>query len=121
MTKPQAVFGNLDTLLSNMVEDVVPLDGISGDPKMYFAELIGRKDLHVGVWSCTPCKWVIDFHEENEIMLMLSGRLRITDADGIVTELAKGDVFFIPRGWSGLWETVEAMEKLYVIVDWEKS
>jgi uncharacterized cupin superfamily protein len=104
-----------------MVEDEIPSGSISGDPKMRFAELVGRKDLKVGVWSCTPCKWVIDFHEENEVMLLLSGRLRITDADGSAKELVKGDVFFIPRGWSGQWETLETMEKLYVIVDWKTS
>ena len=121
MTEPKAIFGNLDDLLASMVDDEVPEENITGNPKMKFAELISRDDLHVGTWSCTPCDWQVDFHEENEVMLVLSGRVRITNADGSAKELTKGDVFFIPRGWSGRWETLETMEKLYVIIDWEAS
>ena len=121
MTKPQAIFGNLEQLLSNTVADESLPGSVSGDPQTHFAELIGRKDLKVGVWRCAPCKWVVDFHAENEVMLMLSGRLRITDSEGSAKELSKGDVFFIPRGWSGVWETLETMEKMYVIIDWETA
>ena len=121
MTKPQAFFGNIDELLANAVEDTSPSGALSGDPKMHLGELIARKDLQVGVWHCTPGVWEYDFYEENEVMLMLSGRMRLTDADGNATELTKGDVFYIPRGWSGKWETLETMEKMYVIIDWKSK
>jgi len=90
---------------------------VGEEPEMHLGELLNRKDLQVGVWRCTPCVWEYDFYKEEEIMLMLSGRLRLTDSDGKATELTKGDVFYIPRGWSGKWETLETMEKLYVIID----
>ena len=117
MTEMKAIFGSLDDLLVNMIDDEVPEDDISGNPNMKFAELVSREDLQVGTWSCTPCDWQIDFHEENEVMLVLSGRVRITGKDEEPRELTKGDVFFIPRGWAGRWETIETMEKLYVIID----
>ena len=118
MTKPQIVVGNIEKLLAGMVEETGPSGALSGDPKMHLGAMIDRKDLQVGVWRCTPGVWEYDFYEEEEVMLMLSGRLRLTDSEGRATELTKGDVFYIPRGWAGRWETLETMEKLYVIVDW---
>jgi uncharacterized cupin superfamily protein len=79
--------------------------------------LINQIGLEAGVWRCTPCVWKSDYYDVTEVMLMLSGRLRLTDSEGKATELTKCDVFYIPRGWSGKWETLETMEKLYVIID----
>ena len=117
MIKPQAVFGNVDQLFANAIEDVTPTGALGDEPTIHLAELINKKGLEAGVWRCTPCVWEYDSYDVNEVMLMLSGRLRLTDSDGNATELTKGDVFYIPRGWSGKWETLETMEKLYVIVD----
>ncbi|HKI53794.1 MAG TPA: cupin domain-containing protein [Anaerolineales bacterium] len=117
MIKSQAVFGNVDQLFANAIEDVTPTGALGDEPTIHLAELINKKGLEAGVWRCTPCVWEYDSYDVNEVMLMLSGRLRLTDSDGNATELTKGDVFYIPRGWSGKWETLETMEKLYVIVD----
>jgi len=117
LTKPQAMFANIDELLASAIVDPTPTGAVGEEPEMHLGELLNRKDLQVGVWRCTPCVWEYDFYKEEEVMLMLSGRLRLTDSDGKATELTKGDVFYIPRGWSGKWETLETMEKLYVIID----
>ena len=117
MTKPQAVFGNIENLLANAIIDAAPTGALGEEPTMHLGELVDRKDLQAGVWRCTPCVWEYDSYEVDEVMLMLSGKMRLTDSDGNITELTKGDVFFIPRGWSGKWETLETMEKLYVIID----
>lgn len=121
MTQPQITVGNIEKLLAGAVEETGASGALSGDPKMHLGALIDRKDLQVGVWRCTPGVWEYDFYEEEEVMLMLSGRLRLTDAGGKETELAAGDVFYIPRGWAGRWETLETMEKLYVIVNWHSA
>lgn len=117
MTNPQAVFGNIEKLLANAVEETEPSGALSGDPKTYLGELLSQDGLDVGVWRCTPGVWEYDSYEVNEVMVMLSGRMRLTDSDGNATELTKGDVFYIPRGWAGKWETLETMEKVYVIMD----
>jgi uncharacterized cupin superfamily protein len=117
LTKPQAVFGNIDELLANAIIDSTPTGAVGEEPIMHLGELFNQKGLETGVWRCTPCVWEYDFYEVTEVMVMLSGRLRLTDSDGNATELTKGDVFYIPRGWSGRWETLETMEKFYVIID----
>jgi len=117
LTGLQAIFGNIDELAANAKEDTTPTGALGEEPIIHLGELINQKNLQAGVWRCTPCIWEYNFYEENEVMLMLSGRLRLTDSDGNATELTKGDVFYIPRGWSGRWETLETMEKLYVIIN----
>jgi len=121
LSKPQAVFGNIEKLLAAAVVDATPTGAIGAEPEIHLGELLNQKNLQVGVWRCGPGVWEYDFYEEEEVMLMLSGRMRLTDSEGNATELAKGDVFYIPRGWSGKWETLETMEKLYVIIDWNTS
>ena len=112
----EAKFSNLTTLLANMIPDTTPATVDSGTPQMLYAELAKSDKLETGVWSATVGGFTIESYSINEIMLMLSGRLRLTDADGNVTELGEGDVFYIPKGWKGRWDTLEDMQKLYVIV-----
>jgi uncharacterized cupin superfamily protein len=117
LNKKQAVFGNIEELLTNAVEEIGPSGALSGDPKTYLGELLNKGGLDVGVWRCTPGVWEYDSYDVNEVMVMLSGRMRLTGADGNAKELTKGDIFYIPRGWAGKWETLETMEKVYVIMD----
>lgn len=99
-----------------MEPDDVPSNIDAGDPKMMFSELAKDEQLETGVWSMTVGGFPIESYSVAEVMLMLNGRLRLTAADGTVTELTKGDVFYIPKGWAGRWDTLEDMEKFYVIV-----
>ena len=88
----------------------------SGNPVTAFCELASTDKLETGVWSCSQGGWTIESFSVNEVMVLLAGRLRLTASDGTVTELSKGDMFFLPKGWSGRWDTLEDMQKAYVIV-----
>ena len=41
----------------------------------------------------------------------------LTNADGIAETFVTGDAFIIPKGFTGTWETVEAVKKWYVIFE----
>lgn len=69
-----------------------------------------------GVWDSTPGTWKISYTEE-EFCVLLSGRARLTDTDGEVSEFGPGDAFVIPAGFEGIWETIEPLKKLYAILD----
>ncbi|MEM7333112.1 MAG: cupin domain-containing protein [Chloroflexota bacterium] len=112
----QAIFGNIEQLLKNMAADDPPKNVISGSPTTLYGELLSQDGLDVGVWRCTVGTWEITNYSINEVMLMLSGKMRLTDSSGHSKDLAKGDLFFIPKGWRGTWEVVEEMEKVYVIM-----
>ncbi len=113
---PNAIFGNIEKLLANMVDDTPPKNVTSGDPTTMYGELLSQDGLDVGVWSCSKGAWEIANYSIDEVMVLLSGKMRLTDSEGNSKELSKGDLFFIPKGWSGSWEVIEDMEKVYVIL-----
>ena len=105
--------------LAGPLEDWGPRTGAdSGDPRMSGLTIFGSADgpIEVGVWACTPGGWSITDRPDTETVQILSGRARLTDAGGRCTELTAGDVLVLPRGWSGRWDVLEPVRKLYVIV-----
>jgi uncharacterized cupin superfamily protein len=89
----------------------------SGDPRVAGRVIYRSEDplVEVGVWSCTPGGWPIVDRPDTESIRLLEGRARLTDADGRAVELGPGDVLVLPRGWSGRWDVLEPVRKLYVI------
>jgi len=119
----EAVFGNVEQLFTNLVDDPDRPDTIdSGNPAMLYAALIedvattGRT-MHSGVWTCSVGGWPETDYAVDEVMVMVEGHLRITDTDGTVHDLRAGDTFFLPRGWAGRWDVIEDMKKIFVIVE----
>jgi uncharacterized protein len=47
------------------------------------------------------------------LCVLLAGKVRITDEDGESQTYEAGDAFVIPRGFRGIWETVEPVRKFY--------
>ena len=113
---PSIVKSTIDELLARMEPDTSPSTVDVGNPVTAFCELIAHDGIESGVWSCTVGGWTIESYEVNEAMVMLAGHLRLTATDGTVTDVHPGDLFFIPKGWSGRWDTMEDMQKAYVIV-----
>ncbi|MFD2262022.1 cupin domain-containing protein [Lacibacterium aquatile] len=91
---------------------------LSGNPVTATANQYtgGDERFFCGVWTSTPGCWKISYTEE-EFCVLLSGRARLTDADGTVTEFGPGDAFVIPSGFEGQWETLEPLKKLYAILE----
>lgn len=73
--------------------------------------------LLVGTWECAPCREDIAAYPVNEMMTIVSGRIRLTHADGTVEELGPGETFFIAKGTPVVWEITERLRKIYMIVE----
>ncbi len=69
-----------------------------------------------GVWECTEGKWNADYASKNEFCHILSGKVVLTDEEGTASTFSEGDSFVIPAGFSGTWEVLEPVRKLYVIM-----
>lgn len=117
---PTAVFSTIAELRDAMADSGIRNGADAGTPATAYAELMTASGLEVGVWRSTPGGWPIVDRPDTEIMLVLSGKATITSADGSARDVAEGDVFVLPRGWSGRWDVTETIEKLYVIVETEK-
>lgn len=73
--------------------------------------------LHAGVWSCQPGHWRIEMGaNERELFTVLSGRCRVHGEDGSVQEAGPGEAIWIPAGFRGSFEVLEALTKTYAIV-----
>ncbi len=104
--------------LDGELEPLGPRVGFdSGDPQTSGVTFFEGHGVSVGVWECTPGGWAIVDRPTTETMLLLGGAATITPADGEPVDLVEGDVFVLPRGWSGRWDVTETVRKLYVLVD----
>ncbi|RZV45900.1 MAG: DUF861 domain-containing protein, partial [Acidimicrobiales bacterium] len=113
----EAVFSNVDRLFGQLEPDQDrPEDIDVGDPEMFVGSLT-EGAIESGVWTCSVGGWPETDYAVNEVMVMVAGRLRITNEDGSVHELSAGDMFFLPKGWAGRWDVLEDMKKIYFIVE----
>ena len=110
------IVGNVAELLANMSSDNPPKKVVAGNPALFSNEIAEKPELYAGVWSSTVGSWEIEAWPVHEVMVIQSGRVRLTDRAGKPTEFGAGEMVVVPKGWSGLWETLEDVEKVYVIV-----
>ena len=52
---------------------------------------------------------------EEEVCVILEGRVRLTDLSGNAKEFGAGSTFVLPAGFKGTWETIEPIKKVYVV------
>lgn len=89
----------------------------SGDPQISWTGFDAPDDVRVGVWEAEPGGWPIVNRPDTETCHIVSGRATITDeATGEKQEISAGDVMVFPKGWSGRWDVVETIRKVYSIV-----
>jgi uncharacterized cupin superfamily protein len=107
-----------DDVLFGPLEPTGPRAGAdAGSPMTATRVLHDAGPLQVGIWECTPGGWSIDNRPNTEIVHILAGAARITDADGAVRELLPGSAVVLPRGWSGRWDITQTVRKLYVTIE----
>ena len=115
MTSPLLV-ANAAAELTAELEDWGPRAGAdSGEPHTSGRVFYEDNGIQVGVWQCTPGGWTITERPDHETVQILAGRARLTNADGTSVELSAGDVLTLPKGWSGRWDILETVRKLFVV------
>lgn len=73
----------------------------------------GRVD--IGLWECTPGRFLADRSESSEFCHFISGAVEMTHVDGTKVRLGPGDAINLPLGWTGEWRVIEHVRKVYVI------
>lgn len=103
-------------------ERSIPQTVLAGRPEAltqnYYTSRSGR--FFTGVWESTPGRWSVNYSED-ELCVLLSGRVVLTDESGRAEHFAAGDAFIIPAGFRGTWETVDPVRKVYAIHEGEPS
>ena len=79
---------------------------VAGELNFRVASLFEGKELRVSVFESTPAK--TDHRtrplDVDEFVLVLSGKLILTEQDGTVQEFTPGDALIVPLGYTGTWE-----------------
>jgi uncharacterized cupin superfamily protein len=71
-----------------------------------------------GVWRCEPGRWLIHMGPtERELFTVVTGRCRVHDRHGGFEEVIAGEAIYIPPGFSGAFEVLEALTKTYMICE----
>ena len=82
------------------------------------ASLQGARALSSGLWRSEVGEWAIAFGAtEREVFTVLEGRCRIRRDDGSHEEAGPGQTLHIPPGFTGSFQVLEAVLKVYVIVE----
>ena len=81
------------------------------------APTAGASELSTGVWRCESGQWRIAFGPtEQEVFTVLEGRARLHREDGSFEEAGPGQAIRIPPGFTGSFEVIERLTKVYVIL-----
>lgn len=88
----------------------------SGDPQLGMRMLAPEAGGSTGIWECRPGGWPVVNRPDTEFTYIISGRARLTDdATGAVTDISGGDLVILPPGWSGRWDVIETVRKVFAI------
>lgn len=76
----------------------------------------GSDDRHPfgGGWEGEPGTLRMASYPYDEVCVMLTGRVALIDSAGGRREFCAGEAFFVPRFFSGVWETLEPSQKIFV-------
>lgn len=95
---------------------VAPEKLVSGTPRtgLRSGHENEAKGFYAGTWESEVGAWRVAYDEE-ELCVLLVGRVRLTEDGGMPREFGPGEAFVIPSGFSGVWETLEPLRKIYAI------
>ena len=109
---------NFATLPAPTESAPAPGNVLRGSPKQQIWNVLSSGDgrFHVGQWASGVGAWRVQY-TEYELCHLLEGVVRISDEHGVARSYKAGDTFVIERGFSGVWEVVEACRKVYAIYE----
>jgi uncharacterized cupin superfamily protein len=68
-----------------------------------------------GVWESDPGTSRWEFLTRGEIVHILAGRMTVQRDGEEPVELTAGSAAYFPIGWTGVWNVIEPVRKLYVV------
>lgn len=87
-----------------------------GDPQIAIRTLAPEAVGNLGIWECQPGGWPVVNRPDTEFTYIISGRAILTDdSTGEKIEVTGGDLVILPPGWTGRWDIIETVRKIYAI------
>lgn len=97
---------------------------VTGDPELVDKPYTSHSWRHfanpgkgavAGIWEAEPHSQR-EAADYDELCHILEGQVRLTDGDGTARTFGPGDSFVITRGFSGTWENLTHVRKVYFIL-----
>lgn len=80
-----------------------------------------RATTSVGTWWCAEGGWPSPAQRTTtEIFYVFAGHGCLTDEDGKKNFFGPGDTVILPKGWSGRWDVLEDIHKVWIVHDHPK-
>eukprot|EP00968_Pinguiococcus_pyrenoidosus_P006272 scaffold429_cov269-Pinguiococcus_pyrenoidosus.AAC.6 len=100
----------------HLVPSGVRGDATHGSPATASQTLYDVGPQEVGFWTCTPGSFPVVSRKTTECFHVLEGVFFLTNADGTARRCVAGDTVMLPKGWSGHWDVIEPVKKLWLLV-----
>ena len=68
----------------------------------------------VGAVECSRGSFAVSPRECSEVFFIAAGVCFVSDANGLAQRCVAGDTLVLPQGWSGYWDVVEPVTKMWV-------
>ena len=95
---------------------IAPEDVLEGHHRPQGAELYRGDQLIMRVYEDEPATFAINQpFAFDEYVLVLSGKLILTDAEGRIQEFSAGDSLVVPKGFTGTWQMLGTYRELVAI------
>ena len=92
----------------------VRADANHGAPTTASDTYFNNGHVSVGAWTCTPGSWPVSERTTTEAFMVLEGVFFLTNKDGSARRCSAGDTVVLPKGWSGQWDVIETVKKVWV-------
>ena len=109
IVKPYSSFAP-ERLQSNGVR----ADATHGSPETASETYLDNGYMSTGCWSCTPGSFPVSERTTTEAFHLLEGVAFLTNSDGSARRCTAGDTVVLPKGWSGSWDIIEPVKKIWV-------
>jgi uncharacterized cupin superfamily protein len=104
-----------DMLAGEGLEEYPAEYALEGTTGQRAGELFVGEELAVGVWAAESSKFPVPEHLFDEFIVVLSGKLILTDKHGTATEYSAGESLVLPKGFSGTWQTIGDYREIFLM------
>lgn len=100
------------------VDSLPPFATFWGEPTMTYAHLSGPVGApgEIALWACDRDGFEYVDLPAVESAVLFEGVAKLTDAEGCETVVRAGEGYRLPLGWSGRFEAVEPVKKVFFVL-----
>jgi len=114
----RAVVGRAEDFAMSKLSSGTPRKADWGKAECSSKEFWEFGPMEIGTWACTPGGFEVVDRPTTEMFVVLEGCGFLTNLDGTTARrFGPGSTVVLPKGWSGRWDILETVRKVYLVVE----